>query len=93
MIPDRIEVSIAGGLDFELPPMARVRQKFDPARLDDISGAIRREFQRPEVRARVKPGQVIAVGCGSRGVANIGLIARTVIEELVALGAKPFVFP
>jgi len=93
VIPDRIEVSIAGGLDFPLPPMARVRQKFDPARLDDIAGAVRREFQRPGIRSRVKPGQVIAVGCGSRGVANIGLIARTVVEELRALGAKPFIFP
>ncbi len=93
MIPDRIEVNVAGGLDFPLPPMAQVRQKFDPKRLDDIPGAVRREFQRPAIRALVKPGQVIAVGCGSRGVANIGLIACTVIEELLALGAKPFVFP
>lgn len=93
MIPDKIEVNIAGGLDFPLPPMARVRQKFDAAKLDDIAGAIRREFQRPEIRAKVKPGQVIAVGCGSRGVANIALIACTVIAELKALGAKPFVFP
>ena len=93
MIPDRIEVNIAGGLNFPLPPMASVRQKFDPKKLDDIAGAIRREFTRPEVRARVKPGQVIAVGCGSRGVANIALIACTVIEELKALGANPFIFP
>ena len=93
MIPDRIEVNIAGGLDVPLPPMARVRQKFDPTRLEDIVGAIRAEFARPEVRSRVKPGQVIAVGCGSRGIANVALIACTVIEELKALGAKPFVFP
>ena len=93
MIPDRIEVNIAGGLDIPLPPMARVRQKFDPTRLEDIAGAIRAEFARPEVRSRVKPGQVIAVGCGSRGIANIALIACTVIAELKALGAQPFVFP
>lgn len=93
MIPEHIEVSIAGGLDFPLPRMARVRQRFDPARIDDIAGAVRAQIQRPEIRALVKPGQVIAVGCGSRGIANIGLIARTVIGELRALGAKPFVFP
>jgi hypothetical protein len=45
------------------------------------------------VRSRIKPGQSIAVGCGSRGIANVALIACTVIEELKALGAKPFVFP
>jgi hypothetical protein len=93
MIPDRIEVNIAGGLDMPLPRMATVRQKFEAEQLRDIPGAIAREFQRIEVRSRVKPGQVIAVGCGSRGVAHIGEIAKCVIRELQALGARPFVFP
>ncbi len=93
MIPDRIEVNIAGGLQFPLPPMARVQQKFATDKLPDIVGAIRREFARPEIRERIKPGQSVAVGCGSRGVANIALIATTVIAELKALGAQPFVFP
>lgn len=93
MIGDRIEVNIAGGLDIALPRMVNVRQKFDSAHLGDIPATIAKEFQRPEVRARVKSGQVIAVGCGSRGVANIATIARCVIRELQALGAKPFIFP
>ena len=50
MIPDRIEVNIAGGLDFPLPRMANVRQKFEAQRLADIGSSIAREFQRPEVR-------------------------------------------
>jgi acyl-CoA synthetase (AMP-forming)/AMP-acid ligase II len=93
MIPDRIEVNIAGGLNFPLPPMARVRQKFDAAKLADIPSAIHREFARPEIRGQVKAGQVIAVGCGSRGIANIASIVCTVIAELKALGANPFIFP
>lgn len=93
MIPDRIEVNIAGGLNFALPSLARVRQKFDAAKLADIANAIHSEFMRPDIRERVKPGQVIAVGCGSRGVANIASIASAVIAELKALGAKPFIFP
>jgi hypothetical protein len=35
----------------------------------------------------------IAVGCGSRGIANIAEAAKQLIAELKALGAKPFVFP
>lgn len=93
MIPNRIEVNIAGGLNFPLPPMARVRQKFDAANLADIAGVIHSEFARPEIRERVKPGQVIAVGCGSRGIANIASIACAIIAELKALGTKPFIFP
>jgi acyl-CoA synthetase (AMP-forming)/AMP-acid ligase II len=93
MIPEKIEVNIAGGLDVPLPPMARVLQKFDPTKLADIPGAIHQEFLRPEIRDRVKPGQIVAVGCGSRGIANIAQIAIAVIAELKALGAKPFIFP
>jgi hypothetical protein len=93
MIEDKIEVNIAGGLDIALPRMVNVRQKFDNAHLGDIPATIAKEFQRPDVRARVKSGQVVAVGCGSRGVANIATIARCVIRELQALGAKPFIFP
>ncbi|MGQ0579374.1 MAG: lactate racemase domain-containing protein [Betaproteobacteria bacterium] len=93
MIGDSIEVNIAGGLDIALPRMVEVKQKFDAAHLGDIAGTVAKEFLRPEIRARVKPGQVVAVGCGSRGIANIATIVKCVIRELQALGAKPFIFP
>ncbi|HEV8645201.1 MAG TPA: lactate racemase domain-containing protein [Burkholderiales bacterium] len=93
MIGDRIEVNIAGGLDVPLPRMVEVRQKFEAVHLGDIAATVTKEFQRPEVRARVKAGQAIAVGCGSRGIANIATIVKCVIRELQALGARPFIFP
>jgi hypothetical protein len=93
MIPEHVQVQIAGGLDVALPRMVNVRQKFATQRLADIPGAIAGEFRRPGVRARVAPGQVVAVGCGSRGIANIAEIVKAVIRELKALGAQPFIFP
>jgi len=93
MIEDRIEVNIAGGLDIPLPAMASVRQKFTATRIDDIAAAVAREFERPEIRASIRRGARIAVGCGSRGVANYAHIARAVIGEIRALGGDPFVFP
>ncbi len=93
MIGDRIEVNIAGGLDIPLPRMIHVRQKFQMPRLASVSAAVIEEFKKPEVRDKVKPGMTIAVGVGSRGVNNIAECAKTVIAELKALGAKPFIFP
>ena len=90
---DRFEVPIAGGLDVPLPRMARVRQTFDPTRLGDVGAAVRAELERPEVAGLVEPGQRIAVGCGSRGVANVAETAKTVVEALRRLGAEPFLFP
>jgi len=93
MIGDRIETNIAGGLDVPLPRMVHVRQKFDRPRLADVSATVADQFRRPEVRAKVKAGMTIAVGCGSRGINNIAVCAKQVIAELKALGAKPFIFP
>ncbi len=93
MIKDRIDVNIAGGLDIEMPKMVTVQQKFDAPKVADIPGLIESEFSKDEIRSTVKPGQVIAVGCGSRGIANIAIIAKSVIDGLVSLGAKPFIFP
>lgn len=93
MIGDRIEVNIAGGLDVPLPRMVHVRQKFALPRVENVSRTVAAEFLRPEVRAKVKPGMTIAVGCGSRGINNIAECAKQVIAELKALGAKPFIFP
>ena len=93
MIGERIETNIAGGLDIPMPRMANIRQKFQTVRLESVTRAIAEQFQRPEVRSKVKAGQTIAVGCGSRGVANVGEAAKAVVAELKALGAKPFIFP
>ncbi|UCH49498.1 MAG: DUF2088 domain-containing protein [Betaproteobacteria bacterium] len=93
MIGDRIEVNIAGGLDIPLPRMVHVRQKFQMPRLESVSATVIEEFNKPEVREKVKPGMTIAVGVGSRGVNNIAECAKTVIAELKSLGAKPFIFP
>ena len=93
MIGDRIEVNIAGGLDIKLPRMVHIRQKFKTERVANIGQTVAAQFQRPAVRAKVKSGMTIAVGVGSRGIANIAECTKHVISELRALGAQPFVFP
>lgn len=93
MIGDRIEVNISGGLDIPLPRMVPVKVNFPSDRVEDVAGVIAEQFKRPEIRDKVKPGMTIAVGCGSRGVANIAEAARALIGELKALGAQPFIFP
>jgi hypothetical protein len=93
MIPDRIETNIAGGLDFPIPRMVEVRQKFKTARLEDVTQAVADQFKRAEIKAKVKPGMTVAVGCGSRGIANVAEAAKAVVSELKKLGAKPFIFP
>ncbi|MCX8584258.1 MULTISPECIES: lactate racemase domain-containing protein [unclassified Gilliamella] len=80
--------------DIKLPRMVRIRQRFEsPAEIQDIDEKIHIEFSKPEIKNTIKKDMVIAVGLGSRGVAKIDLIARAVINELKALGAKPYGVP
>ncbi len=93
MITEKVEIEIAGGLSLALPKMLRVKQKFNADAIHDVAHATGEALRKPEIREKIKAGQVIAVGCGSRGIANINVIAKSVISELLDLGAKPFIFP
>jgi hypothetical protein len=77
----------------QLPLMAKTRQIFNHPVVKDIPNAIREQLERNNLSDRVKPGQRIAVTAGSRGIANITVILRTLIEELKAVGAEPFIVP
>ena len=76
-----------------LPKMVRVRQEFAAAAVDEVAPALREELRRPEIAGRVKPGMRIAVGVGSRGIAEIALTVRVTVDELKRLGAAPFIVP
>ena len=75
------------------PQMFRIRQHFDAPRVDDIAGTVRDEIARINPSSTIKPGQTVAVAAGSRGVANINTIVKTVVEEMKAIGAVPYIVP
>lgn len=93
MIGDRIVVNIAGGLDIPLPNMIPVKVIFDAPKLESIDRTIAEQFKNSRIREKIKAGQTIAVGCGSRGIANIAEVAKAVVSEIKALGGNPFIFP
>jgi hypothetical protein len=77
----------------KFPRLMRVKQQFEAPTVDDIPGAIRSEMGKLDLGSRVAKGDSVAISVGSRGIANIALIAKSIIDELKALGAEPFVVP
>jgi hypothetical protein len=75
------------------PRVLRVEQKFDTAQITHIPARIAQEITRLRLDSRIKPGDTVAVTAGSRGVANIGLIIKSVVQELQKRGAQPYVIP
>src|SRR5881296_1227961 len=74
-----------------LPRMIRVRQTFPRPRVADIPRAVAATLG--EAALRIKRGDTVAVGAGSRGIANIDTIVGATVRWLKDLGARPFVFP
>ncbi len=74
-----------------LPRMLRVRQSFTGPRLADIPGGVRSALAAAPLP--IRRGDTVAVGAGSRGIANIATMVRATVDHLKAIGARPFVFP
>src|SRR5712691_490789 len=74
-----------------LPRMVRVRQTFARQRVPDIPRKVAETLAAANLP--VKRGDTVAVGAGSRGIANIDVIVGAAVRYLRDLGARPFVFP
>ena len=77
--------------NIKLPKMVKVTQEFDDDHLEDTAAAVR-ETAAP-FAAEMKTGSTAAVLVGSRGITDIDLIAKTVVEVLKEAGVKPFIIP
>src|SRR2546426_718735 len=73
------------------PRMLKIRQTFPRPRVTDISAAVAQALGTAELP--IKRGDTVAVGAGSRGIANIDVIVGATVRWLRDLGARPFVFP
>jgi hypothetical protein len=76
-----------------LPRMAKIRQAFAASEVADVAGTLRDQLAKPGVIDTVKPGMQIAIGVGSRGVAEISKLARVTVEEIKKRQGLPFIVP
>lgn len=79
------------GLDQPLRRMFAARQRFDSSAVGDVAAALTESLQR--VAQLVHPGARIALGVGSRGMAELPLLVKTTVDFLYACGAEPFIVP
>jgi hypothetical protein len=69
----------------------KIRQIFCQDIIPDIPGYIHQAFKSSDLPNRIKPGDKVGITVGSRGITNIKSIAQQIINELIALKARPFI--
>ena len=75
----------------DFPKMVEVRQTYPPSPQLDFSSLLDEQFNETGVLKKITPGMRIAVGVGSRGIANLLEIVKATLDVLIAAGARPFV--
>lgn len=78
-----------------IPRMFRARQIFPQEHIEpaDIPAAVMEQLDREPFRSKVKPGMEIAITAGSRGIANVDIITKAVVDFVKSRGATPFIVP
>jgi len=73
--------------------MLRIKQKFDRPLVADIAQSVHAALEKLTLGGTIKAGHTVALTAGSRGIANIPLVLKSLVQHLKDLGAKPFLVP
>jgi hypothetical protein len=75
------------------PRMVPALQRFPSRALPSVARAVREELAAAQVGAHLPQGARIAVGAGSRGVANLADIVSATVRHFQESGFAPFIVP
>ncbi len=88
----RVNIPILAGV--EPPPVVRVRipqPRVEP--IKDVEGIISSQFERGGKVNMLPAGSSVAVGVGSRGIAQLPRLVKSVVDYLKSRDLKPFIVP
>ncbi|MEO8493920.1 MAG: lactate racemase domain-containing protein [Planctomycetota bacterium] len=77
----------------DYPQIFRVRQTFERPQVSNIPREVAAQLASLSLQTQVKPGQSVAITAGSRGIANIHLVIKAIVDHFKGLGAQPFIVP
>lgn len=96
-----MKVTVPGGVvtrlleDVKIPKMFYAKQSFTseciPA--NQISSVVFEQLGKPQLAQRIRPNTRIAITAGSRGIANVDIITKAVVDFVRTQGAHPFIVP
>ena len=94
MVSELLESVESLGFNAALPDrLVTGFQDFPDNAVADVPGAVRAALEGSGLLDALKPGQSVAIGCGSRGLANLPVLTGATIECVRERGARPYLFP
>ncbi len=88
-----VHVVIEGAENIRFPKMMKIKQIYDANKIEDLSAWTVKEMQENIQNKEAYKDKRICITVGSRGIPHLDSIVKTVVGQLKAWGAKPFVIP
>ena len=81
--------------DVEIPKMFYARQTFprESITAEQIPAVVAQQMSQPQFDEKIKPGMQIAITAGSRGIRNVNVITKAIVDYVKSKGATPFIVP
>ncbi len=81
--------------DIPIPGMFHAKQVFPADRItaEEIPGVVERELSQEAFASKIRPGMRIAITAGSRGIRNVDVITKAIVDFVKKQGAEPFIVP
>ncbi len=76
-----------------IPKMVKVRQKFTAPELTDVAAAVDQALLQANILNKISPHDQVAIAVGSRGISQIPVIVKQVVNAVKSQGANPFIVP
>ncbi len=74
-----------------IPALTLVKQIAKQPEVKDVAGETLLQWKNSGLQQKIKPGAHVAIGVGSRGIANLAVIVKATLEYFKGIGAKPFI--
>lgn len=92
---------VAGGMvsrlleDTPIPKMFHARQNFprEVITAQEIPAVINGQLEQEQFSSLIKPGMSIAITAGSRGIRNVDIITKSIVDFVKSKDAHPFIVP
>lgn len=81
--------------DVYIPKMFHAKQIFPRSIITpkEIPGVVFAELSKEKCADQIKPGMNIAITAGSRGIANVDIITKAIVDFVKSQNANPFIVP
>ena len=77
----------------KIPKFVKVNYNVKQSNIKNPADEVKRVMEKRNLLADIKEGDSVCIACGSREIANLAVIVKSIVEEVKKQGGKPFIIP